>query len=95
MAVMGVGNMIIFLSISLYLIDCYGIFSASALAANTVVRSIGGGVLPLAGLRMFSALGIGWGTSLLGFIAVAMIPIPILILRFGERLRRRQDMTNL
>lgn len=95
MAVMGVGNMIALLSVMLYLIDCFDDFSASALAANTVVRSIGGGVLPLAGLSMFSVLGIGWGSSLLGFIAVAMIPIPVLIVRHGEWLRKRFEVSNL
>lgn len=95
MTIMGIGNMIALLSVMLYLIDCFNEFSASALAANTVVRSIGGGVLPLAGLSMFSALGIGWGSSLLGFIAVAMIPIPMLIVRYGEWLRKRFDVGNL
>ncbi|RYP61967.1 hypothetical protein DL770_009668 [Monosporascus sp. CRB-9-2] len=95
MTVMGVGNVIMFMSICLYLIDCFTIYSASALAANTVVRSIGGGLLPLAGLRMFSELGVGWGNSLLGFIATALIPIPVLFLRYGERLRKNFEVKNL
>ncbi|KFA55326.1 hypothetical protein S40293_08926 [Stachybotrys chartarum IBT 40293] len=95
MTVMGVGNVIMFMSICLYLIDCFGIYSASALAGNTVVRSIGGGLLPLAGLRLFASLGVGWGNSLLGFIATAMIPIPLLLLKYGANLRERYDMKNL
>ncbi|KIN05209.1 hypothetical protein OIDMADRAFT_157872 [Oidiodendron maius Zn] len=95
MTVMGIGNMISLLSILLYLIDSFNIYSASALAANSVVRSVGGAVLPLAGLSMFSALGVGWGISLLGFIALAFIPIPILILRNGEWLRTHFEVRNL
>lgn len=95
MTMMGVGNVILFMSICLYLIDSFEMYSASALAANTVMRSLGGGLLPLAGLTMFASLGVGWGISLLGFIAVAMIPIPILLSRYGEYLRTRFVVKNL
>jgi hypothetical protein len=46
-------------------------------------------LLPLAGPAMYDNLGLGWGNSLLGFICVAMIPVPLLIYRFGARLRKR------
>ena len=95
MTVVGIGNMISLLSILLYLIDSFSIYSASALAANSVVRSVGGGVLPLAGLSMFSALGVGWGNGLLGFIALGLVPIPVLILRHGEWLRTHFEVKNL
>ena len=84
-----------FMCIVMYLVDAYGIYSASALAANTVIRSIAGAVLPLCGLRMYDALGMGWGNSLLGFIAVAMLPIPFLIIRYGEVLRTKFDRKDL
>lgn len=84
-----------FMAIIMYLVDAYGMYSASALAANTVIRSIAGAVLPLCGLRMYDALGMGWGNSLLGFIAIAMLPIPFLIIRYGERLRIKFDRKDL
>ncbi len=77
------------MALQLYLVDAFNIYAASALAANTVVRSIAGAVLPLAGLRMYTVLGMGWGNSLLGFIAVAMVPIPFFISKYGEYLRKR------
>lgn len=89
------GNILAFIAISMYLIDAFTIYAASALAANTVVRSVAGAVLPLAGLSMYEALGLGWGNSLLGFIAVGLIPVPILILRYGEWLRMRFEIKNL
>jgi multidrug resistance protein len=95
MTVVGIGNVLLFMSICLYLVDSFELFSASALAANSVVRSIGAGLLPLAGLRMIDTLGIAWGHSLLGFIAAAMIPIPFLFLRYGEFLRIRFEIKNL
>lgn len=78
-----------------YLIDAFKIFAASALAANTVVRSVFGVVLPLAGARMYRVLGYGWGNSLLCFIALAMVPIPILLNKYGEALRKRFDASHI
>jgi multidrug resistance protein len=89
------GNLICFMAISIYLVDAYTTYAASALAANTVMRSIAGATLPLCGLKMYDQLGLGWGNSLLAFIAIAMLPIPILILRFGEKLRLKTKMDAL
>jgi len=72
-----------------YLVDCYGEYAASALAANTVLRSIFGCVLPLIGPTMYSQLGLGWGNSLLGFIALAFSPVPFIFFTYGERIRVR------
>lgn len=79
----------------MYLVDAYSMYSASALASNTIMRSIAGAVLPLCGLDMYDALGLGWGNSLLGFIAVVFIPVPFLIMRYGERLRKKFDPARL
>ncbi|KAI1910027.1 hypothetical protein LOZ53_000189 [Ophidiomyces ophidiicola] len=83
----GVGMIITFMSISTYLVDAYTLHSASAMAANTLFRSAVGAVLPLAGIRMYSTLGLGWGNSLLAFIALALTPLPFFFFRYGERIR--------
>lgn len=70
-----------------YLIDAYTVYSASVVAANTVLRSLLGALLPLAGPSMYSALGLGWGNSLLGFIGLACVPLPFVFWRYGERIR--------
>lgn len=57
------------------------------MAANTVFRSLVGALLPLAGNKMYQTLGLGWGNSLLGFIAVALAPLPIVFYVYGERIR--------
>jgi hypothetical protein len=36
---------------------------------------------------VYEALGVGWATSLLGFLALCMIPIPFLFHRFGHSIR--------
>ncbi|KAJ6574990.1 major facilitator superfamily domain-containing protein [Mycena capillaripes] len=77
----------IFLSLFNYIIDTYLQMAASALAGNTVVRSIFGAVFPLFATQMYNALGARWASSLLGFVALAMVPIPIILKRFGPTLR--------
>ncbi|TVY17719.1 Efflux pump radE [Lachnellula arida] len=89
MGLVGLGIMGVNMPISAYLIDAFTIHAASALAANTILRSLFGAFLPLAGPVLYGRLGLGWGNSLLAFVAVAMIPIPVLFWRFGEGLRMR------
>jgi hypothetical protein len=83
------------MALNMALVDTFTIYAASALAANTVVRSVFGAVLPLCGLQMYAKLGLGWGNSLLGFIAVIMIPGAFLIIRYGEYLRTKFPVKNL
>jgi MFS family permease len=91
----GVGNVIIFMAIQMYLVDSYTVYAASALAANAVVRSVAGAILPLAGLPLYERLGMGWGNSLLGFIAVIFVPVAFLIIKYGEAIRKRFPVKNL
>ncbi|KAG5763470.1 hypothetical protein H9Q72_008426 [Fusarium xylarioides] len=86
---LGCGMIIVFMCISVYLVDAYIQYAASAIAASTVLRSLVGALLPLAGRSMYKSLGYGWGTSLLGFIAAAAIPLPFIFYKYGERIRRK------
>jgi hypothetical protein len=70
-----------------YLIDVFTKHAASAMAANTVLRSVVAAILPMAGPTMYAKLGYGWGNSVLAFISIAMIPIPFVFLNYGERIR--------
>lgn len=71
----------------MYLVDTFGEYSASALAASKVLQSIFGAFLPLAGRPLFDRLDYGWGNSLLGFIALLLVPVPWLLFAYGKRLR--------
>ncbi|KAG8673464.1 hypothetical protein FPOAC2_06908 [Fusarium poae] len=86
---LGVGMIIVFMCISVYLVDAYIEYAASAIAASTVLRSLVGALLPLAGGSMYKSLGYGWGTSVLGFVAAAAIPLPLVFYKYGERIRSR------
>ena len=84
----GLGLLATFMPIQTYLIDAFTIYAASAIAANTILRSLVGALLPLAGRKMYETLGLGWGNSLLAFIALAMCPIPWVFFKYGEWIRK-------
>jgi hypothetical protein len=74
----------------MYLMDFYGPrYGASAMAANNLLRYLIGAAFPLFAVQMYKGLGIGWATSLLGFVQLALTPIPWLFYRYGPRLRER------
>lgn len=75
--------------IQVYLVDVFTLYAASATAASVILRSLVGAFLPLAGSPMFQALGLGWGSSLLGFISLGMLPVPFVFVKYGERLRKK------
>ncbi|PWY65394.1 MFS general substrate transporter [Aspergillus eucalypticola CBS 122712] len=88
----GFGMMGIFAPIQTYFIDVSGQYAASAVAGLTALRCLFGAFLPLAGPSMYEALGLGWGNSLLGFLALGLTPVPALIYRYGGALRRKHPI---
>lgn len=75
--------------VQLYLIDALGHeAAASGIAANTILRSIAAALLPLAGKPLYGALGLGWGNSVLGFLALVFVPVPWMFYKYGHKLRR-------
>ncbi|KAJ5490119.1 Major facilitator superfamily domain general substrate transporter [Penicillium expansum] len=83
----GMGILMIWMQGLNYLIDVYLVVANSALSANTLIRSMIGAAFPLFGSAMYGRLGVDWAMSLLGFLAVAMIPIPIIFYFYGAKIR--------
>lgn len=81
--------LLIFVAFINYLIDCYTMYAASAVAANTVCRSVCGATAPLFTNYMFDSLGIGGGASLIGGVAVLLAPIPFVFWKYGKAIRER------
>ncbi|KAL2855324.1 putative MFS transporter [Aspergillus pseudoustus] len=93
---MGFGAFFVITPAQLYLIDVFGSQgAASALGANNLLRYAFSTFLPLAGPSMYSALNYGWGNSLLGFIALAFFPGPLLFYKYGHRLRAKSSADQL
>ncbi|KAF1960831.1 citrinin biosynthesis transporter CtnC [Byssothecium circinans] len=88
-SLIGLGCMVPFWQGMSYLIDCYGFYSNSAIAVNTFIRSFFGAFFPLFTHKMYVGLGVPWASSLLGFICVAFLPVPVLFYVYGARIRQK------
>ncbi|KAK9471052.1 major facilitator superfamily domain-containing protein [Dipodascopsis tothii] len=93
LALLSCGFFTIFQGCLNYLVDAFLKYSASAIAATTFTRSVLAAAFPLFGRIMFHNLTVAWGASLLGFVAIAMIPIPFIYYRYGEYLRSKNSYT--
>ncbi|KAL9031942.1 MAG: hypothetical protein Q9196_000076 [Gyalolechia fulgens] len=85
----GFGMVLVFLSVMSYLIDAYTVYAASVLAANSVLRSLFGAVFPLFTTYMYDRLGIHWASSIPAFLALACMPFPFLLYKYGPAVRMR------
>ncbi|RMZ90160.1 hypothetical protein DV736_g2627, partial [Chaetothyriales sp. CBS 134916] len=85
----GFGLLAIFIQLFNYIIDSYLMFSASAIAANTFLRSILAAGFPLFSRQLFNNLGIEWASTLLGGIALLCVPIPVCFYLFGKKIRQK------
>ncbi|KAJ5394934.1 uncharacterized protein N7487_009237 [Penicillium crustosum] len=82
------GNLCVFVSTTQYIVDTYhGLTVASAMSANGLARYGLAAAFPLFTVQMYTRLGAGWASSLLGFIAVALLPVPWVLFKSGKRLR--------
>ncbi|KAL2028146.1 hypothetical protein VTO58DRAFT_110834 [Aureobasidium pullulans] len=84
----GLGNIFVFAGVFTFLVECYPLYAASALAANSFARSSFAAAFPLFGYSLYQNLGYQWASSLLAFLALAMAPFPYLFFRYGKRLRK-------
>ncbi|KAL0947203.1 hypothetical protein HGRIS_013320 [Hohenbuehelia grisea] len=85
----GVGVAQILQGLTAYLMDTYGIFFASAIAATVVLRSFGGAAFPLVSPPMFRGLGDQWAMSIFAFMSLACMPLPILFFKYGGWIRSK------
>lgn len=88
----GYGNTLTFVYSSKYLAVAYGIFAASALASNVVLRSIFGALLPLAGESMYAKMKPQLAGTLCGIMSISIIPFCFLFWKFGAKIRQRSKI---
>ncbi|KZO99103.1 MFS general substrate transporter [Calocera viscosa TUFC12733] len=86
---LGFGVVLIFLSLFNYIVDAYLMVAASALAAATIVRNLFGAAFPLFATQMYDRLNPRWASTLLGCLALLMIPIPFALRVWGPTLRKK------
>lgn len=64
-------------------------FAASAIAANTFLRSIFGAVFPLFATYMYDGIGINWGMTFLGCLSALLVPMPFIFYFYGKKIRAK------
>jgi multidrug resistance protein len=90
--IFSLGSIMTFQGTQTFIVDSYQTYAASAIAACTTLRSLAGFGFPLFASSLYDALGLGWGNSLLGFLALGIgIPAPLALWRWGEMLRARSQ----
>ncbi|KID72156.1 uncharacterized protein G6M90_00g027980 [Metarhizium brunneum] len=87
-AVFGLGTICIFISSYMYVIDCYHIYAASALAFMTVSRYAAAGVMTVVGIPFYRNMGVQWTLTILGCISAALVPVPFVFYCSGPTIRK-------
>ncbi|KAF3021011.1 hypothetical protein E8E14_010968 [Neopestalotiopsis sp. 37M] len=75
---------------NIYVVDTYGRYSASGLAATSMFRCLAGFVFPLFSPYAYERLGYGWASSILGIIALCIGLTGVIFLwKYGHALRAK------
>ncbi|KAK4448338.1 major facilitator superfamily domain-containing protein [Podospora aff. communis PSN243] len=85
--IMGFGAILMFIAIQTYLMDAFEEYAASAVGASAVLRGVAAALVPLGAMDLYQRLGLGWGNSLLGFLALGFAPVPMLLGAYGHKIR--------
>lgn len=93
-ALYGASTWLLFQTYVSYVGQLYIYRFASALAANTLTRSMIGGAFPLFGRFLYTNTGsrefpVGWGCSILAFLGMAMVALPVYLYIKGAELRAK------
>ncbi|KAJ6006892.1 Major facilitator superfamily domain general substrate transporter [Penicillium sp. IBT 35674x] len=88
------GNVLVFISMTNYLIDTYSLFAATAAATNAMARALIGFAFPLFTTYMYNNLGTQWASSVPAFLALAFTPLPFIFFRVGSKLRAKSKFAN-
>lgn len=76
-----------------YVVDAFGIYSASAVTAITVSRCLMATFLPLVAEPLIRKLGYGFAFTILSSISLFLAPIPLFLWRYGAKLRQNSIFT--
>lgn len=83
----GFGFNTIFQAALNYLVDTFQLYAASAVAANTFLRSSFAAAFPLIVTPLYHNIGVGPGSSVFAGFGCLLIPVPFVFYIFGKRIR--------
>ncbi|KAJ4255991.1 hypothetical protein NW762_009065 [Fusarium torreyae] len=89
LVLLGTGFFTIFQAALNYLVDTFTMYAASAVAANTFLRSCFAAAFPLVVGPLYHNIGVGPGSSITGGFAALLIPVPFVFYKYGKRIRAR------
>jgi MFS family permease len=92
-ALIGFGLILVLVPLSSYIVDSFGLYSASAMTIVLVSRCLGGTLLPLTVPLLTNWLGLGYGFLVLAIICLLLIPLPVVVMRYGSHWRQRSEYT--
>jgi hypothetical protein len=92
-ALLGFAIIMIWVPLSSYVVDAFGLYSASAMTMVLIARCLAGTLLPLAIPPLTDTLGLGYGFLVLAAVCLALAPLPALIMRYGSRWRQNSEYT--
>ncbi|KAK0930747.1 hypothetical protein LTR91_010506 [Friedmanniomyces endolithicus] len=92
-ALMGFTLILGLLPVTSYVVDAFGMYSASAFTAVLITRCLMSTFMPMAAQPLASVWGWGWGMCGLAAVCMALAPVPVVIFRYGGSLRERSTFT--
>lgn len=85
----GFGMFSVVSAVTGYILDSYAKYAASAVAGVAFLENFFAAFLPLATQSMYRNLGFNWASSLLGFLALALSFIPLVLQAKGKTIRAK------
>lgn len=92
-ALMGAFLMLSFVPLMAYVVDAFGIYSASSVTALIVTRCLMGTFLPISAQPVIAKLGYGWGLTIFAAVSLATVSIPLSVFRYGQKWRQASKYT--
>lgn len=90
---LGFAIIIICVPLSSYIVDAFGLYSASAITIVLIARCLGGSLLPLVIPSIVDAIGFGYCFLALAALCLTLIPMPIVVMRYGLYWRQNSVYT--
>ena len=92
-ALLGTTLIICFVPFMAYVVDAFGLYSASAMTGVIVTRCLMGTFLPLTTGPLVGHFGYGWGFTVFAAVSTCLAPIPVLVMRYGPVWRQWSKYT--
>ncbi|KAG5635539.1 hypothetical protein H0H81_010936 [Sphagnurus paluster] len=84
----GISGHIIFLAVSDFTVESYGLMASSAVTGQSFARENICGILCLVSVQFYQNVGFEWASTILGILATVMGLFPFLFYKYGPWIRR-------